>query len=63
LLVTQLLDNDHSFTQMPEGPALTKLRKEIARLEAEPLRQVKMPAFVPVTVKSHSTTTGQLINH
>lgn len=48
---------------MPEGPALTKLRKEIARLEAEPLRQVKMPAFVPVTVKSHSATTVQLINH
>ena len=43
---------------MPEGPALTKLRKEIARLEAETPRREKVPAFVPVTVISRPATQG-----
>lgn len=57
-LVTRQIKIDKPAAPMPEGPALTELRKEIARLEAETPRREKVPAFVPVAAISQPATQG-----
>lgn len=60
-LVTRQIKIDNPAAPMPEGPALTELRKELARLEAETPRREKVPAFVPVAVINRPAAAGAAV--